>query len=325
MTVAGFPVLSRPTAPPELTPTGALTAFTANVGVLAVVALLGAAYVVGVIRVRGAGRQWPASRCWWFLAGGLGSILLVTVTALGIYDDTLFWVRAVQNVVLLMVAPMFLALGAPLTLLRETLPDDARAALSRIRRGTAARLLTFPPVVTVVLVAPPLIIYLTPLYEATLRSALVSGLAGSGLVTAGLLYFVSRLRVDPTPREDSYLVTLGISVTEVIVDGALGLVLWLGPLVAPHYYQGLDRDWGPDPRTDQVIGAGVLWIGGDLAGLPFLGAVAARMSREDQARATLIDKELDAVEATVADDPSEQPPLWWVDHPELAQRFRRAD
>ena len=41
----------------------------------------------------------------------------------------------------------------------------------------------------------------------------------------------------------------------------------------------------------------MLWIGGDLAGLPFLAAVVNRMMREDQRDAATIDAELDIIEA----------------------------
>ncbi|HEV7452416.1 MAG TPA: cytochrome c oxidase assembly protein [Pseudonocardiaceae bacterium] len=185
------------------------------------------------------------------------------------------------------------------------------------------------------------------------RSGEIAGAAGValgvGLVAAGFLYFWTRFRIDPTPRTDPYLLTMAISVAEVIFDGVLGLSLWLGPLIAPHYYQALHRDWGPDLRLDQIIGAGVLWIGGDLAGLPFLAAVVTRMMREDQHHAAAIDAELDTLDSaaraqvsaakspavpdtttgtSVASPttPSEsrpaQPRLWWEDHPEIAQRFR---
>jgi hypothetical protein len=84
------------------------------------------------------------------------------------------------------------------------------------------------------------------------------------------------------------------------------------------------------------IRAGVLWIGGDLAGLPFLVAIFTRMMYEDQRHAAAIDAELDALEAastpgtptqatlpTVQAEPRPQARLWWEDHPELAQRLRR--
>jgi cytochrome c oxidase assembly factor CtaG len=321
--------------PPALTWDRLATTWTPNVMALVVVVGLGLAYALGVQGLHRQGGVWPRARPWWFGAG-LVSILLVTISAVGVYMDTLFWARAVHNIVLLMITPMFLALGAPLGLLQELVPRSVGQRASRILHSTPARVLTFPLLMTVALIAPLYLVYLTPLYEATLRSAAVSAAVSAGLVIAGFLYFWTRLRVDPTPRTDPYLLSIGISVAEVIFDGALGLTLWLGPLVAPQYYLALHRGWGPDVRLDQVIGAGVLWIGGDLAGLPFLAAIFTRMMREDQRQAAAIDAELDALEIasapanTTQATPSTSPPeshpqarLWWEDHPELAQRFRR--
>ncbi|MBV9143207.1 MAG: cytochrome c oxidase assembly protein [Pseudonocardiales bacterium] len=320
---------------PPLTWGRLLTAWTPNPGVLVAVTALGVAYGLGVRRLRRrdvgrGGVVWPAGRVWWFLAG-LGSILLVTVSAVGVYAGSLFWDRAVQNITLLMITPMFLALGAPLTLLRTVLPAPAVRAASRVLHSKAARALSFPVVVTAALIAPLFVLYLTPLYAASLQSAAVGGVVGVGLVAAGFLYFWTRFRIDPTPRADPYLLTMAISVAEVIFDGVLGLILWLGPLLAPHYYQALHRGWGPDLRLDQIIGAGVLWIGGDLAGLPFLAVVVTRMMREDQRHAAAIDAELDTLDAcaeAAAPSPNAplptQPRLWWEDHPELAQRFRHS-
>jgi cytochrome c oxidase assembly factor CtaG len=69
-------------------------------------------------------------------------------------------------------------------------------------------MLTFPLVMTVALIAPPYLLYLTPLYESSLRSAAVS----VGLVIAGFLYFWTRLRVHCTPRTDPYVLSIGISI-----------------------------------------------------------------------------------------------------------------
>jgi len=321
--------------PPALAWDRLITAWTPNVGALAVVAALALAYGLGVRRRHRQGEVWPRGRLWWFLAG-LVSILLVTVSVIGVYAGTLFWTRAVHNIVLLMITPMLLAAGAPLTLLRDTLPEPARQRASRILHSQPARLLTFPLVITAVLIAPLYLLYLTPLYEASLRSPAVGAAVSAGLVIAGFLYFWTRFRLDPTPRTDPYLISIAISFAEVIFDGVLGLILWLGPLVAPQYYLALHRAWGPDLRLDQIIGAGVLWIGGDLAGLPFLVAIITRMMHEDQRHAAAIDAELDAVEAASAPrsaTPASSPTrladghhrarLWWEDHPELAQRFRR--
>ncbi|WP_236795970.1 cytochrome c oxidase assembly protein [Amycolatopsis sp. GM8] len=283
-------------------------AWTIDVPAVVFVLILGIGYLLAARRVPG----WPRGRTVAFL-GGLATILLLTCSFLGVYDDALFWVRAVQVVVLLMVTPLLLALGAPLTLTLATAPFADR--LRKIGRGALARTLTFPLVITVLLIVPPFLLYLTPLYELTLRNSAVDAIVRLGLICCGFVYFWTRLRVDPTPREDHHLVSFGISFAEVIVDAALGLILWLGPVRAAGYYHELARAWGPDLRTDQIIGAGILWIGGDLAGLPFVGALFSRWMRDDARQAKQIDRQLD--EEPQADG------LWWENDPQLAERFKR--
>lgn len=306
--------------PPPLTVLRVFTAWRPQPGVLAAAVVLGGGYAAAVARTRRAGRPWPRVRiaCW---AAGIATILLVGCSFLGVYDNTLFWVRAVQNIVLLMVVPLLLALGAPILLARDLLPAHLRAPLGRILRGRVARFVTFPLVITVLLVVPIMVLYLSPLYELTLRSAVASATSGFVLTMVGFVYFWTRFRLDPTPRTDPYGVTIWITVVEMIGDAALGVVLWLGPLVAAGFYGALTRDWGPTLRTDQSLGAGVLWVGGDVAGLPFIGIVLSRMTKEDETRAAEIDVELDA--AAAVEDPSEPARLWWEDVPEIADRFRR--
>lgn len=285
-----------------------LTAWTFDVPAVVFVLVLGAGYLFAARRVPG----WPRGRTAAFVAG-LATILLLTCSFLGVYDDALFWVRAVQVVALLMIAPLLLALGAPLTLVLATAPFADR--LRVLGRSTLARAITFPLVITVLLIVPPFLIYLTPLYELTLRHAAVDEIVRLGLICCGFGYFWTRLRLDPSPRDDHHLVSFGISFAEVLVDAALGLVLWLGPLRAADYYHALARTWGPDLRTDQIVGAGILWIGGDLAGLPFVGALFIRWMRDDSRQAEQIDRELDEKEGTGG--------LWWENDPQLAERFRQ--
>lgn len=303
-----------------LTPPRVFTAWRFGPAVVPL-ALAGIGYLGGVRALRRRGHRWPAGRVVSFLAGGIGTLLVITCGVVGVYAGTLFWMRAVQHVALLMIAPMFAAMGAPLTLLREVLPAGPRARLGALLRGGAARVLTFPLVVTAVFVGSLPVLYLTPLYPASLADGWLAGLVGTGLFGAGWLYFWTRFRIDPTPRRDPYLLSLGISVAEVVLDGALGLAVWLGPLLAPAYYLALGRTWGPGPRLDQTLGAGVLWVVGDLAGMPFLGVMLRRLTNEDAAVAARVDLELDRQEQL--DDATGHPRLWWEDHPELAQRFRR--
>jgi cytochrome c oxidase assembly factor CtaG len=142
------------------------------------------------------------------------------------------------------------------------------------------------------------------------------------LVAIGFGYFYSRLQADPVPQRFSQLISLVISIFETIGDGILGLVLWLGPLIATAYYVGLHRSWGPSMRVDQSVGAGVLWILGDVLGIPFLMVLVRALSADERARAVEVDAELDRIEEAEPERPSEST-LWWENDPQLRDRFRR--
>jgi cytochrome c oxidase assembly factor CtaG len=317
--------------PPELTLVRVFTEWTFDPVIALLLILLGAWYVLAMRRVRAAGGEWAVSRAVNFLGLGLGSAVLATMSFVGVYDGVLFWVRALQIITLLAITPMFLAGGAPFTLLLAALPEDRRARAERALRGRFARLLTFPPVGTVLLILTPWVLYFTPLYELVLRNGAADAAAKVAILAIGFLYFWARLQADPMPHEYPHLVSVGITFAEAIFDGALGLALiFMTHPIAASYYASLHRPWGPSVRMDHVIGGGVLWMVGDLAGLPFLGALFARMFRQDQKDAKAIDRELDAqaarerAAAPAVDGRAEEPEMmrpWWETDPVLSKRY----
>jgi cytochrome c oxidase assembly factor CtaG len=306
---------------PPLDATTVYTGWTADVPTIVFVALLGFGYVAAVRRyARVTGSRWPRSRNVAF-GTGLVLIALTGLSFLGRYADTLFWVRATDVIISLMVAPLCLALSSPVALAFSA--GDAHW-LRRVLASRTARVLTFPATASLLLVATPWALYFTGWYPAVLANGVVDHLTRLALLLVGFLYFYSRLQLDPVPHKYPHMISVVITFVEVIFDAALGLVLWLNPhLVAEAYYQAVGRTWGPSLRDDQIFGAGVLWLVGDLAGLPFLGALMKRMAHDDAIEAAEIDKELDDQEAedTTAEDA--RPRLWWENDPVLSERFRR--
>jgi cytochrome c oxidase assembly factor CtaG len=319
---------------PHLPPLGltrVVTAWTADVPTIVFVLLVGFGYVAAVHSYRArTGLVWQRSRNIAF-GVGLGLVALMGVSFFGTYADTLFWVRAAQVITLLMVAPLCFALSSPVALAMATLPGSGQDRLRGIQAGRTARVLTFPATASILLVATPWLLYFTGWFPVVLANGLVDHLTRLALLAVGFLYFYSRLQLDPVPHKYPHLISVVITFVEVIFDAALGLVLWLSPhIVAQAWYHGVGRDWGPSPRDDQIIGAGVLWLVGDLAGLPFLGALMRRMAQDDAVEAAEIDRQLDeqaAVDAALPPDPetgeAAKPRMWWEDDPQLAERFRR--
>ena len=85
-----------------------------------------AAYLFGVRRLHARGDAWPVARTLSFIGGGLGTITLATLSGIAAYDTSLFAVHMVQHMLLSMVATVFLALGAPITLALRLLPRRPR-------------------------------------------------------------------------------------------------------------------------------------------------------------------------------------------------------
>ncbi len=283
--------------PPELTAARVFTSWTLDLPVLLAVLLAGGLYLAGVRRLRRAGQPWPAARLWCCYLGGLGTLVIATMSFLGVYASVLFYIRSMQTILLLLVAPLFLALGRPLTLAIATLPRLG-PRLDALMHSRAARLLTFPAVTTLVLVVVPFVLYFSPWYAASLQSDVVREVTYLALFAPGFVFFWTFLRVDPVPREYPYLVGLWVSAGEVVGDAVLGLaVLSSQTLIAGAYYHALARPWGPSLRSDQIIGGGALWVLGDIVGLPFLAAQFIQMIREDRAEAAQVDAELDRAEA----------------------------
>jgi cytochrome c oxidase assembly factor CtaG len=326
--------------PPELTVSRAFTEWTVDPWMLALILVLGVAYLAAVRKARtGPGAGWPVARPIWFCGLGLGFLVIATLSWVGVYQPVLFYVRAVQTVLLVLVVPLFLALGRPVTLFTAVFPR-AGARLEAAIGSRPARVLTFPAITTFALIAVPFVMYFTTWYTWVFRSTTVRELTYVALMIPGYVFFWTLLRVDPVPKKYPYAVAMWITGAEVIGDAFFGIAVIANQnLLGGAYYQALGRPWGPSLATDQVLGGGVLWILGDLVGLPFLAAQLIHMMREDESDAVRIDAELDAQEAerraaepASGHDPAsghapagsqeDQQPLWWENDPRFTTRFK---
>ncbi len=312
--------------PPALTLTRAFTEWTFDPWMTVLVVILGGGYLAGV-----RGRQdWPLARRIWFLGLGLGFLVIATMSWAGVYQPVLMYARAVQTVLLVLVVPLFLALGRPISLAIAVFPGAGRR-IQAVIGSRPARLLTFPAITTFALVAVPFVMYFTSWYTAVFDSAAVRELTYLALMTPGFVFFWTLLRVDPVPKKYSYAVSMWITGAEVIGDAFLGIAVIANQnLIGAAYYHALARPWGPTLATDEVLAGGVLWVLGDLVGLPFLAAQLIQMMREDESDAARIDADLDAEQAQLKPAELKQAEgaanealkPWWEDDPRFTDRFK---
>jgi cytochrome c oxidase assembly factor CtaG len=101
-------------------------------------------YLWGVVVMRRRGDRWPLGRTLSFVLVGTGGAALATVSGLAAYDDTLLSVHMVQHMILTMLVPLAMALGAPVTLALRTLPRRPRRILLRLLHSFPVAVLAAP-------------------------------------------------------------------------------------------------------------------------------------------------------------------------------------
>jgi putative copper resistance protein D len=213
------------------------------------------------------------------------------------YDTTLISVHMIQHMVLSMIAPIFLALGAPVTLALRVLPKRLRDVLSGVLHSRVARVLANPLVAYALFVFTPFSLYFTGLYELTLRNEFVHGLVHVHFIAVGCLFFWPLLGVDPLPGRWPYPARALLMVLSTPFHAVLGLTIMQSTqLLGGDWYPSLGLSWA-DPFEDQKLAGGILWAGGEAVSITMLAVLIGQWMRASEREARRIDRQLDREEA----------------------------
>jgi cytochrome c oxidase assembly factor CtaG len=270
-------------------------------------------YLLGVRTLHRRGDAWPVGRTVMFVGVGMGAFYVATSSGLAAYDTTLLSVHMVQHMVLAMLVPLALALGAPVTLALRTLPHTPRRWLLTVLHSRAAKVLTFPPLTLALYVVSPWALYFSGWYPATLDHVWLHELMHLHLVVVGMLFFWPIVGIDPVPGRVGYPARMLLVVLTLPFHAFLGVtIMGQDTLLGGDHYQGLHElpgyGWLPDPLDDQHLAGGLLWSSGDLVGLVLLGVLFAQWVRSSMREAAREDRRLDLLEARARDggDPVER-------------------
>jgi putative copper resistance protein D len=261
------------------------------------IAVAAGLYIAGLVVLHRRGDRWPVQRSVSFLLGGLGSIGVATLSALGTYDTVLLSVHMVQHMILMMVAPMFLALGAPVTLALRTLPSRPRLMLLAVLHSRLARVLTFAPLTLALFIATPFALYYSPFYELTLRSGFWHAFLHLHFIIIGALLMWPLIGIDPVPGRISYPLRVLMMFLMLPFHAFLGTsIMSSAQLIAENWYLAFNRSWPPSPIDDQYLAGGVLWASGDVIALVMMIALFIQWFAHSQREARREDRRLDRLE-----------------------------
>jgi putative membrane protein len=260
-------------------------------------------YGSGVIILRRRGIRWPINRSIFWLAG-VASVLMVTATAVDGYGMDLFSVHMIQHMVLNMLSPVFLVLGAPVTLLLCALPVCS-GRRGRIRRGllwllhTKGMAILMHPGVTFVLFIMSLYgLYFTPAFDYLMGNWWRHNLMLLLFLLIGFIYFWGVLGVDPSPRTSrrGHRTLSGplMSVLELAVTAPFhaffGVVVMMSTTLLVGFYSMPIPGWQVSPLADQVTGGGIAWSFMELPTLFVLIALVLKWQKSDERRTRAVER-----------------------------------
>ena len=259
--------------------------------------VLAVGYLIGVRRLRGRGDAWPTGRLVSWLLGCL-VLLLATSSGIGRYMPAMFSMHMVGHMLLSMLAPILLVLGAPVTLALRALPAAGRDEppgprewLLAALHSRVSRVLTNPFAATALFVVGFYGLYFSGLFDAVVDSHGAHLAMNLHFLLSGYLFYWVVIGVDPTPRPIPPLAKLGVVFASLPLHAFFGVVLMgMSTVLGADFYRSLKLDWHTDLLGDQKLGGGIAWAAGEVPLVIVLIALFVQWRRSDQRTATRLDR-----------------------------------
>lgn len=271
---------------------------------LALLILAVALYIRGVVVLTRRGDKWPVSRTIFFALGVSVADFAVN-GGLGVYSHVAFSFHMVAHMALATLAPIGIALGAPITLALRTLPQG-RTTNERGIRGYAlallhsrySRFLTNSIVAMLVFDLSMFALYFTDLFQWLMSYHFGHFFMELHFFIAGFLFFASIIGVDPIPNKLPFIARIVVILAAMSIHAFFSVSLMSSTvLVDGGYFAALDRPWWPDLLGDQKTGAAFGWAFGEIPILLALGATFIQWVRSDSHEAARIERNSERAKA----------------------------
>jgi putative copper resistance protein D len=257
-------------------------------------------YLLGVRRLRGRGDAWPMGRTLAWMCG-CAALLFTTSSGLGRYMPAMFSMHMVAHMMLSMLVPVLLVLGAPMTLALRALPAAGRGEppgprewLLAALHSRASRFLTNPIVATLVFVGGFYGLYLGGVFDAAVSNHAAHVLMNVHFLLSGYLFYWVVIGIDPTPRQIPQLGKVAMVFASLPLHAFFGVVLMgMETVLGETFYRSLRLSWHTDLLGDQRLGGGIAWAAGEVPLVLVMIALLIQWRRSDQRTAKRLDRAAD--------------------------------
>lgn len=264
---------------------------------IALLVVLVALYIKGVSVLKKRGDDWPIGRTIAFSVG-ISLIHYATSGGLGVYALFSFNYHMVAHMLLGMVAPIALVLGAPITLALRTLPQG-RTSEERGVRGAAltvlhsryAVILTNPITALALFDGSLFVLYFTDLFGNLMQNHAGHILMNIHFILVGFLFFSVIIGNEPNPKRYPYILRIVILFAAMSLHAFFSVALMSeSTLIDNGYYSSLQTPWITDFFADQKAGGSIGWAMGEIPILLALIATFILWMREDKRETVRIDR-----------------------------------
>ena len=263
-----------------------------------------AIYIKGVIILSRRGDKWPVGRTIAF-ALGISAIDFATSGGLGVYSRFAFSNHMLSHMVLGMIAPIGIVLGAPITLALRTLPigrneqeRGIRGSFIALLHSKLSKIYTHPVVALAIFNGSLFALYFTPLFGNLMQGHSGHFFMSIHFLSSGILFFQVLIGVDPMPRKVPHIVKVIIIFAAMSIHAFFSIsVMSASTLLDNGYFALLERPWATDLLADQRAGGAIGWAMGEIPILLALLATFIQWTRQDKKEAARIDRAADRAAA----------------------------
>ncbi|AVH98664.1 membrane protein [Streptomyces cinereoruber] len=264
------------------------------IGCLAALGLYG----WGVARLRRRGDAWPVSRTVFFTVGVL-TVALVMCTKLNDYGMVMFSVHMVQHMVISMLSPILLLLGAPVTLALRALPVAGRGStgprelLLKLLHSRYMKVITHPGFTIPMFIASLYALYFTPLFDFLMGSK--PGHIGMMVhfLMVGVVFFWPIMGVDPGPHRPGYVMRMLELFAGMPFHAFFGIALMMASEPMVEAYASPPASLGIDALSDQNAAGGIAWAFSEIPSVLVLIALVYQWYHSEQRQAVRKDRAAD--------------------------------
>ncbi|GHA36977.1 membrane protein [Streptomyces tauricus] len=257
-----------------------------------------ALYGWGVTRLVRRGDAWPVGRIVAFVVGVL-SVMLVLCTGLNDYGMVMFSVHMVQHMVISMLSPILILLGAPITLALRALPTAGRGnkgpreLLLMLLHSRFMRVVTHPAFTIPLFIASLYALYFSPIFDFLMGSKTGHVAMMCHFLAVGLVFFWPIMGVDPGPHRPGYLMRMLELFAGMPFHAFFGIALMMASEPMVETYKNPAASLGIDALSDQNAAGGIAWAFSEIPSVLVLLALLFQWYRSEQRQARRSDRAAD--------------------------------